>query len=205
MGAPVDVIQAALERASKGSAFEFYRLGAETDEQRAARLAAERVEPPKPTTGEQLGAAIVSDSIVNAGVRETVGRLTLETDPEYVPPPLESPEFASLADGVPEEYWPRLANARSAQHAQYIKQNIIEELDAADTLNRAGWSGTAFRLGTAVLDPPSLALALASGGASIIASGGRVARAAKLGAVAGAENVALEGALYGLRETKSRW
>lgn len=196
-----EVVQEALKRAEQEPQFSLYRLDAESPEQRFVRQQEEKAQP-DPTFGETVGAAVTADSIVNTGVRETIGRLALETDPEYVPPDPDSPEFAAMADGVPEQYWPRLANARSARHAQYIKQSITEELDAVDTLSRASWGGVAARVGTAVLDPPALALALATGGASVIASGGRAARAAKLGAAAGAENVALEAALLGLRETK---
>lgn len=196
-----EVILDALKRAEQEPQFEMYRLGAESPEQRFERQQAEK-DIPDPTLGETVKAAVTADSIVNVGVRETIGRLTIETDPEYVPPDPDSSEFAAMVEGVPEQYWPRLASARSAQHAQYIKQNILEELDAMDTLSRAGWGGVAARVGMAVLDPPALALALATGGASLVASGGRAARAAKLAAAAGAENVTLEASLLGLRETK---
>lgn len=196
-----EVIMDALKRAEQEPQFRFYKYGAESPEQRFARQQEEKSQP-DPTFGETVGAAVTADSIVNTGVRETIGRLALETDPEYVPPDPDSSEFAAMTDGVPEQYWSRLANARSARHAQYIKQNIVEELDAMDTLSRAGWGGTSARIATAVLDPPALALALATGGASVIASGGRAARAAKLAATAGAENLAIEASLLGLRETK---
>lgn len=195
-------LQEALKRAEQEPQFAFYRLGAESPEQQFERQQQEQAQP-TPSVGETVKAAVTVDSIVNVGVRETVGRLALETDPEYVPPDPDAPEFATVAEGIPEQYWPRLANARSARHAQYIKQNIIEELDALDTLSRAGWGGVSARIGMAVLDPPALALALATGGASLMATGGRAARAAKLATAAGAENVALEASLLGLRETKS--
>lgn len=202
MSQPVDAIQAALDRAREGRSFEFYRLPSETDEQRAARLDAEREPAPEVPGSEQLGAALTLESHTRGLTRFAVEQTDLPTDPDYVPPAFDSPAFKAMAEGVPEEYWPRLADARSARHAQFIKDGILDELDAAQKLADAGWSGTALRIGTSVLDPVSLSTILLTGGASVIASGSRAARAAKLAAAAGAENVALESVLLGTRETK---
>jgi hypothetical protein len=202
MSAPTDAIEAALDRASQGSAFEFYRLGAQTDAERATELDAARAPKPTVPVGEQLGAALEVDSITRGAVRHVVEASDIPTDENYVPPAPDTPEFKTLTDSIPPQYWPALGRARSARHAEFIKSGIFDEIAAKEKLEQAGWSGTAFRIGVSILDPVTLATTLLTGGSSLIMNGSRLARAAKLGAVAGAENVALEGALLGTHETK---
>jgi hypothetical protein len=205
MSASVEALQAALDRARNGPAFELYRLGGQTDEQRAVQLDAEREEKakPAPPVADQLGAAMELDSYTQGITKVAVERSELETDPNYVPPAFDSPEFKTLMDGVSPEYWPKLASARSAQHAQFLKSQIAEELGATAKLEEGGWTGTALRIGVSVLDPVSLSAMVLSGGSSLLMSGGRAARAAKLAAAGSAENFGLETALYGTRETKN--
>lgn len=201
MSASRDAIEAALERARNGASFEFYRLAAEPDAERAKRLDAERAEP-EAAFSERLGAAIELESHTRGLTRAVVENNEFPTDHAYTPPGPDTPEFEQLAEGVPAAYWPPLANARSRAHAEFIKSSIRDEVDAMDKLARAGWQGTALRIGMAVLDPVSLSAILLTGGASFLMNGSRIARAGKLAAVAGAENVALEATLLGTRETK---
>lgn len=197
-----DAIEAALERARQGPSFELYRLNTPTDEQRAEQLDIERAPAKDVPLGEQVGAALELESYTKGLTRFAVEGLEFQNDDNYVPPAFDSPEFKTLAGNVPPEYWSRLATARSGAHAEFIKDQILTELDASRKLEEAGWSGTTLRIATSVLDPVSLSTILLTGGSSVIMSGTRAARAAKLGLAAGAENVALETALYGTRETK---
>ena len=201
MSASIEVIQAALDRARSGEV-EIFRIGGETRVQKAVQLDAERNPPPAAPVGELVDAALEIDSITRGGVRHLVDSIEFDTDPDYVPPSPDTPEFKTLTDGVPENYWPQLARASSPRQAEFIKQNILTELDATQKLQDAGWTGTALRIGVSVLDPVSLSTILLTGGSSLIMSGSRVARAVKLAAAGGAENLALEAALLGTRETK---
>lgn len=202
MSASTDAIQEALDRARNGTQFEFYRLNAPTNADRAAELDAARAPKPGVPFGEQVDAALELDSTTRGAVRHAVEDFEIPTDNNYVPPAPNTPEFKTLTDGVPAEYWPRLGRARSAQHAEFIKNNILEELDAADKLEKAGWTGAALRVATSVLDPVSLSTMLLTGGTSFMVQGSRLARVAKLAAAGGAENLALESALFNTRETK---
>lgn len=198
-----DPIRQVLERARQGKQFEFYRLNESSDVKSNAALhkAPDETAQVAPF-GELVDAALELDSITRGGVRNAVERSEFPDDPAYVPPSADSPAFKPLADDVPAEHWPRLARARSAAHAEFIKQNILSELDAAEKLEKAGWGGTALRIGTSILDPVSLSAILLTGGSSLIVNGSRAARAARLAAAGGAENLALESALLSTRETK---
>lgn len=201
MSTPVDAIQQALDRAQNGDV-EFYHLNAPTDAQRATELDAARAPKPKIPLGEQLNAALEPHSFVRGAMRYAVENTEFPVDENYVPPSPNTPAFKTLTDGVPPQYWPNLARARSGPHAEFIKQNALEELAAIDKLQQAGWTGTALSIGVSLLDPVTLSAMLLTGGSQFLMQGSRIVRAAKLAAAGGIENVALEGALLGVRETK---
>lgn len=201
---PRDVILDALKRAETGPQFEYLPLRTESDAQRAASLdrQREREQQPAPSFKDQFDAALELESGTRGITRSIFARNEFEADPNYTPPAPGTPEFAEMTGGLPEEYWPRLGEARSAGHSRFIKDQISTELDAAQQLDRAGWKGTALRIATNVLDPVSLGPILLTGGASWIMQGSRVARAAKLATAGALENAAVEGTLLGTRETK---
>lgn len=198
-----DAIEIALERARQGSTFEAYALPVETDAQRVDRLEMERAPVPEPTRIEVRDAARLLESHTRNIARSMAQAAAQPDDPDYVPPTVDSPEFKAAVEGVPEEYWSRLGNARSEGQFRDIRDNVLNELEAERTLAAAGWSGTGMRIAENIADPIALATMIGSGGGAWVARGSRLARIAKSAALAGGSNAALEGLLSANRETKS--
>lgn len=165
----------------------------------------ERESSAGPSIGTGIGAAsrLTSTGIAAYVIAEEAG---FEPDPDDVFPAAESPEFKALTDGLPVELWPNLARGVSAQHRQFIRENALQELAAAQDLSEMGGTGTALLLGRAVLDEGALALTVATGGlaAPFIygAKATRLSRFAKLGTLTAAENTALDAILLKSQETK---
>lgn len=165
----------------------------------------ERESPAGPSIGTGIGAAsrLTSTGIAAYVIAEEAG---FEPDPDDVFPAADSPEFKALTDGLPVELWPNLARGVSAQHRQFIRENALQELAAAQDLSEMGVTGTALLMGRAVLDEGALALTVATGGlaAPFIygAKATRLSRFAKLGTLTAAENTALDAILLKSQETK---
>jgi hypothetical protein len=94
------------------------------------------------------------------------------------------------------EMMPRLEQAVSANHAEYIAAQAQRDQQAQEHLSSMGWTGAGLSLATALLDPIALGVGIGSGGLADIAGvamgAGQVGRMAlQAGAGAGA-NVGLE-------------
>jgi hypothetical protein len=122
-------------------------------------------------------------------IRDT-GRLLTASgfaeDPSYRQTP---EELKRLTDGLPEQYWDRFQDARSQDHANYIRQELDTELER---YKKYASGGTAYALGMGLIegtfDVPSLALGLGIGKVASIGAATRnsmIAREAA-GGVAGA-------------------
>lgn len=129
-----------------------------------------------------------------------------EDDPDFIFPNIESPRFKAATDGLPPELWPNLSRARSDSHLQFIRENALQELAAAQELAEMGGVGTALLIGRSVVDEGAIALTAITGGvAAPFVYGAKVARLsrfARLGALTAAENVALDAVLLQSQETK---
>ncbi|WEK04136.1 MAG: hypothetical protein P0Y65_18435 [Candidatus Devosia phytovorans] len=97
---------------------------------------------------------------------------------------------------VPSRYHDRFIESRSPEQTQMIKTRVMRELDQMDTLNRAGWLGTAASIGAGLTDPvdiiAGLGIGAVSGGMGLPA-----VLARKFGKLAGV----LEGAAIGASVT----
>lgn len=97
---------------------------------------------------------------------------------------------------VPAQFHDRFIESRSPEQTQMIKTRVMRELDQMDTLNRAGWMGTAASIGAGLTDPvdilAGIGIGAVSGGFGLPA-----VLARKFGKLAGA----LEGAAIGASVT----
>jgi hypothetical protein len=124
-----------------------------------------------------------------------------ELDPSYRLPALESDEWKQLTDGIPEEYHDNFEKAVSAEHARYLRGAISEEVDTDARLQE--YAGTAGRFALGVVNPESLLMAAATGGASWMGKANTVRQVVTRAAIVGAaENVAVEGIIASNRETR---
>ena len=75
-------------------------------------------------------------------------------DASYRLPQYNTPQWAALTAGIPEQYWSAFGNAVSADHAGSIRQNILADIHSAQEMSQAG---TLKRLAMGITDPESLA------------------------------------------------
>lgn len=108
-------------------------------------------------------------------------------DQSYRLPQYGTPEWKALTQGIPEDQWSAFGNAVSAEHAQFIRQNILADLHSDQQMAQAG---ILKRLAVGAIDPESLAL-LAIPGVGEEADVGRIAKFLIGGTQLGAENAAL--------------
>ncbi|MGF6226215.1 hypothetical protein QFZ27_000170 [Inquilinus ginsengisoli] len=123
---------------------------------------------------------------------DTLGGLMFSADPEFAPDPDFRLTEKYLKDAseqyrLPPEYLQGLAAATSEDHAEYLLRKAREEADKDEMMAQAGLRGVGASLLAQILDPPSLAAAIVSGGIAGIAvkaaSVGRVGAAALFGGV----------------------
>lgn len=200
MNGAEDVLGAAIERAKTSPLYEPLSVPSETAAQEAARLDAAANAEPAPL-GERAFAAARLTPTWELG-RTLFESTQFPADPSYTPPAPDSTEFRTMTAGIPAEYWTNFARARSPQEALFIKRSIQDELDARTKLASGGWSSAALNVGSALLDPVTLAAVLGTGGSSLMVQGGRVARAARMAALGAAQGGGIAALDYGLSETK---
>ena len=115
-------------------------------------------------------------------------------DPDY-----NLDDLDELLKDVPEHYQGRLQeellDARSAEHALFIKGRYQEEMQMENELSAMGWKGFLTRIGTNIADEGAIALTLATGPMGHVAKFTRLKNAARMAAIGGAENMALEAVL----------
>lgn len=111
-----------------------------------------------------------------------------QPDLSYRLPQQDTPAWKALTAGIPEQAWPSFGNAISAQHAQYIRGQLLAEMHN-DQL--AAQHGTVARLAVGLTDPLALAT-LAIPGVGEGADVGRVAKFLIGGTQMAAENAAFQ-------------
>lgn len=172
---------------------------------RASRLEAERRAENDPSIVESYMAAtrLESTTVSILGMVEESG---FEIDPNYALPLPDSDEWKDLTKDIPRDFWGSFSDSLSADHAQFLRERILQEMDATRTLQDDGWAGVGMRLGRAIVDEGAIALTFATAGvAAPFVYGPKIARLAKflrLGALSAAENSILEGILMKSQETK---
>lgn len=112
-----------------------------------------------------------------------------ETDPTFdLPSPDEAPE---LWEGVAPEDVSLFYRSRSAEHFKFLRDRYDEEQDSMARAAPYGWGGIGARLAVSMLDPVSIALAVGTGGSSLLTKASALERAVKLGLLNAGANTAL--------------
>ena len=122
-----------------------------------------------------------------------------EPDTNYRLPQYGTPGWKQLTQGIPEQYWGQFQNAVSADHAQFIRQNILDDMHQ-DQL--ASQHSLGARLAVGALDPANVAL-LAVPGVGEEVDAGRVAKFLIDGTQMSAENAAQQALMDNGRYTVS--
>lgn len=164
------------------------------------RLAQQRIEDSKPGIGEAWGMARDLESIKGASVN-LAAEMAYDADPNYR---LKDDNWEELTKDIPTEDQHIFGDARSAQHARWIREQYLSEIDKQQRLGTMGASGIALQFGAAIFDEGNLALALipelaAVGGAHKLT---RLQRALRVGAYSAAENAAVESYLQQASQTR---
>jgi len=117
------------------------------------------------------------------------GRTDLLPDPNWQP---TADTFKAAQDGIPEQYWGALDGAESQAQLDQKRQRLLDDMEREKRFADMGWTGTAFRLGGAVLDAPGLALTILAPELGLPAKAGMFARVGIAAAEGAAINTALE-------------
>lgn len=124
-------------------------------------------------------------------------------DPDY-----NLEDFDELMTDVPLEAQPllqqNLLSARSAEHAQYMKQRTMKELEEQARIAGYGAKGMATRVAVNLLDPGAWLLSIAAAPIGAGTRATRLAAAIKVGFAAGVENALLEEALLASSQTRTQ-
>lgn len=149
-------------------------------------------ESAKVTTGDIVDATIENDW-VHSSLKRWAEYGGTPYDPDFL---LDDKSYADLTKDIAPEYHEAFENARSLEHAQVIRQHLLEKQERDRLFALGGWSGFATRLGMNLVDPVNVLVTLATMPVSVVSKGGRLINAARTGAMVGAENAALESLLY---------
>ncbi|WP_026868783.1 phage tail tip lysozyme [Inquilinus limosus] len=156
-------------------------------EQRQEEL---RQEAEGPGLWNTLTAAVNQDSVTAHFIQER---------PEFAPDlnfRLDEQRLKDLQKqyGLTEDSLAGLDEAMSSEHADWLAQQLRDRQDREETLAQAGVTGMVTRLAVNMLDPASLALAIASGGLGELAVAGRgLSALGRAGVFAGVEGAAAGG------------
>jgi len=110
-------------------------------------------EKEKISLGEGISLAIQQEQILPSLLKSF-------SQPELIPDydfKIDDELFNDLTTDVSPEYWDEFSNASSKAQAYQIKQRILNAQEANKKLSTLGFTGTALRIGAAVLDPTALA------------------------------------------------
>lgn len=143
-----------------------------------APLPEDQYDPKRMSIGETYGLVAQEDHLVPAIMRlhAMAGMPADPNDPGM--PEMDSPEFKVLTDGIPEEQWEPLYNARSQQQRAYLANEIREENAVEARLAQHGAWGIPGRLLIDASDPLGFALGVATGGIGVASKAARMARTA---------------------------
>ncbi len=117
--------------------------------------------------------------------------LSFPDDPNFK---LDAKLFDQLTGDLPPELWSAFGTAKSLDHANYLRSQMLARRDSMQTLADAGFTGIATQVVGSLIDPANIAVMLATGGLGTAAGVGGIVKA---GAVAGAGMAALESTRLG--------
>jgi len=106
----------------------------------------------KITLGEGISLAIQQEQILPS-LLKSYSRPELEPNYDFR---LNDENFDDLSKDIDPQYWDEFSNATSLGQAYQIKQRILDSQEANKKLSTLGFTGTALRLGAAILDPTAL-------------------------------------------------
>ena len=116
------------------------------------KILQEENEANKITLGEGISLAIQQEQILPS-LLKSYSRPELEPNYDFR---LDDKTFDELSKDIDPQYWEEFSNATSLGQAYQIKQRILDSQEANKKLSTLGFTGTALRLGAAILDPTAL-------------------------------------------------
>nr|BAR37485.1 putative internal virion protein [uncultured Mediterranean phage uvMED] len=116
------------------------------------KILQEENEANKITLGEGISLAIQQEQILPS-LLKSYSRPELEPNYDFR---LDDETFDELSKDIDPQYWEEFSNATSLGQAYQIKQRILDSQEANKKLSTLGFTGTALRLGAAILDPTAL-------------------------------------------------
>lgn len=112
----------------------------------------------RPGFGQAVEDAVLSEWISSWALRQM--RQTGQAfDPDFE---LTDDLVKQLGEGLDDDMIPRLGQAVSFEHAQVIRDQLLDVQERRQRLASLGWGGAALRMGAAMFDP--VAMAVAAGG-----------------------------------------
>jgi hypothetical protein len=116
------------------------------------KILQEKNEANKISLSEGISLAIQQEQILPS-LLKSYSRPELEPNYDFR---LDDETFDDLSKDINPEYWDEFSNATSLAQAYQIKQRILDSQEANKKLSTLGFTGTALRLGAAILDPTAL-------------------------------------------------
>ncbi len=116
------------------------------------KLLKAKKEKEKITLGEGISLAIEQEQILPS-ILKSFSEPELEPNYDFR---LDDETFDEITKDVNPEYWDEFSNASSMKQAFQIKKRILDAQDANQKLKTLGFTGTALRVGAAILDPAAL-------------------------------------------------
>ena len=116
------------------------------------KILQEKNEANKISLSEGISLAIQQEQILPS-LLKSYSRPELEPNYDFR---LDDETFEDLSKDINPEYWDEFSNATSLAQAYQIKQRILDSQEANKKLSTLGFTGTALRLGAAILDPTAL-------------------------------------------------
>jgi len=116
------------------------------------KILQEENEANKITLGEGISLAYEAEQILPS-LLKAYSRPELEPNYDFR---LDDETFDDLSKDINPEYWNEFSNATSLGQAYQIKQRLLDSQEANKKLATLGFTGTALRIGAAILDPIAL-------------------------------------------------
>lgn len=152
---------------------------------------------PGPGFGETASAAIQENSLTAWLINKP---WLLPDDPDFQ---MTDERLKALTTGIPEDRWSAFENAYSADQAEAIRRQLLEQMDRQRTLSEAGITGALLSVGASLGDPIGIGVGLATAGTGNAIMWGtklnKLQRALRAGAAGAAINAGLAGAEESLK------
>lgn len=152
---------------------------------------------PGPGLGETASAAIQENSLTAWLINKP---WLLPDDPDFE---MTDERLKALTTGIPQDRWSAFENAYSADQAEAIRRQLLEQMDRQRTLSEAGITGALLSVGASLGDPIGIGVGLATAGTGNGIMWGtklnKLQRVLRAGAAGAAINAGLAGAEESLK------